>query len=148
MDEFHASFGPPDTGEWYSTRQLGFRPRITCKRNDENPPILFTAERVANHVAGRYGKEICTLLEALLPTSKVKPYFDFELYCTEEPDTAAILEQQVLPPILKSLEVEREEVRVASRHGCVKTKEGQRFKVSFRAFVLGKQLHVAEMNTA
>ena len=148
MDEFHAIFGPPDTGEWYGTRQLGFRPRINCKRSDDNPPIVFTAEKAANHVAGRYGKECCTLLEALLPTSKVKPsYFDFELYCTEEPDTRAILEQQVLPPILKSLEVEREDVRVASRHGWVKTKEGQRFKVSFRAFVQGKQLRVAEMNT-
>ncbi|BDA41857.1 hypothetical protein COCOBI_02-6520 [Coccomyxa sp. Obi] len=122
--DFQEKFGPPDSGEWY-------------------------------------GRPNCTLLEALLPSSFVKPYFDFELsssdlgpqvlltplYCTEEPDTWAVMEQQVLPPILKSLEVEREEVRVASRHGWVKTKEGQRFKVSFRAFVLGKQLRVAEMNT-
>ncbi|CAL8471907.1 g11449 [Coccomyxa elongata] len=147
MDEFRAKLSPPDTGEWHGTRQLGFRPRINCKRNEENPPIQFTAEQAANHVAGRYGKECCTLLEALLPTTSVKPYFDFELYCMEEPDTRAILEQQVLPPIMKSLEVEREEVRVASRHGWVKTKDGQRFKVSFRAFVLGKQLRVVEMNT-
>ena len=170
MDEFQATFSPPDTGKWYTTTQLGFRPRINCKRSDENPPILFTAERAADHIAGRYG--CCTLLEALLPTNSVKPYFDFELHCPDEPDTKTILEQQVLqlqipaifvscrsdyrrgsfyrflqvlPSIMKSLEVEREDIRVASRHGWVKTRDGQRF--FFRAFVLGKQLRVAEMNT-
>ncbi|CAL8468247.1 g7786 [Coccomyxa elongata] len=147
MNLFDQKFGPPDTGEWYSTRQLSFRPKIVCKRNDENPPIEFTAEQAVRHVASRYGQPTCTLLEALLPTTCIKPYFDFELYSAEEPDTAAILEEQVLPPIQKSLKVDREQVRIASRHGWMKTKEGQRFKVSFRAFVQGKQLHVAEMNT-
>ncbi|BDA44320.1 hypothetical protein COCOBI_05-5040 [Coccomyxa sp. Obi] len=147
MEVFQQQFGAPDTGAWYSTQQLKFRPRIACKRNEENPPILYTTEQVAGHVAARYGQQNCTLLEALLCTSRVKPYFDFELYLQEESETASILEQQVLPTIMQSLDIPQEDIRIASRHGWVKTKDGRKFMVSFRAFVLGKSLHVAEMNT-
>lgn len=147
MDLFQQKFAPPDTGEWYSTNIFSFRPKIACKRNFENPPIEFTAEQAARHVAGRYGQPTCTLLEALLPTTRVKPYFDYELYLDKETDTEQIYQWKVLPPIMRSLHVEPEDVRMASRHGWIKTKDGRKFKVSFRAFVQGKWLHVAEMNT-
>ena len=172
MKLFQQKFAPPDTGQWYSIQPLNFRPKIACKRDTANPPIQFTAEQAANHVASRceqpncmyyrhfcqpldeallwlcrYGQPNCTLLEALLSTTRVKPYFDFEMYLDEEPDTEEIYQLKVLPPIMRSLEVEPEDVRAASRHGWVKTKDGRKFKVSFRAFVLGKWLHVSEMNT-
>ncbi|CAL8469118.1 g8659 [Coccomyxa elongata] len=114
MNVFQQKFGPPDTGEWYSTQPLNLRPKLNCKRNEENPPIMFTAEQAANHVASRYGQPNCTLMEALLPNTRAKPYFDFEMYLDEEADTQQILQQQVLPPILRSLEAEAEDVRLAS----------------------------------
>ncbi|CAL8465956.1 g5492 [Coccomyxa elongata] len=147
MDEFHAKFTPPDTGEWYSTQPLNFIPKLNYKRNEENPPILFTAEQAADHVASRYGQPNCTLLEALLPNTRAKPYFDFEMYLDEEADTRQILQQQVLPPILRSLEAEAEDVRLASRHGWVKKDGRRKFKVSFRVFIQGKWLPVQNMNT-
>ncbi|CAL8470579.1 g10121 [Coccomyxa elongata] len=95
----------------------------------------------------RYGQPDCTLLEALPPNTKAKPYFDFEEHLDEETDTDQILQWRVLPAIVRSLEVDPEDVRVASRHGWAKKDGGMKFKVSFRAFVQGKWRPVQNMNT-
>jgi hypothetical protein len=149
MEAFRELFGPEPTEEWCETNQLSFRPKIKCVRNAETPPLLFTVQEITRRVAELYGSYRCTLLEALMPDTQVKPFFDFELYFQEEVDDAErlrILEQRVLPPIQQTLKVDREGIRLASRHGWVARKGSRDFKVSFRAYVPGLRIAVIDMN--
>jgi hypothetical protein len=129
----------------YSNAKLNFRPRINCQRLGIQP-IGYTAKEIEAIVVSGWGSvHYC---ESLRPTTKVKPFFDWDLYVPDEPSPErkrAYLED-AKRQLVGALELDSDEnIAIATSHGDVPARDGNTYKLSIRFYVQGYAIRATDL---
>lgn len=132
----------------YTTTKLNFRPSIYCLRDAAHPPTRLTAYEATEKIAAEWGTS--RLCEAISADDVVKPFFDFDLKLADTPTAEFLehtLERDFIKPICNALGCDASAVAVAKSHGFVTGEIVTGYKVSFRGFVQGFKVRVADMRS-